>query len=201
MPYLENCLDMTSRRSRRTARDKRGGIIAPGANIDTWQGLMKINASTGEMTPIYKGRAPSNGAVLATAGDLVFWGDLDHKFRAFDADSGKVLWETTLNGPVQNSTITYAVNGKQYVAVLTGVGPDQRRHHRPGRHQAESHLQRALRLRAAGRDDEHEVVHGESGPGPAVVMRRRRALVRSCWRRMVLVPLPVRAQARCVRAN
>jgi len=52
----------------------------------------------------------------------VFWGDLDHMFRAFDAASGKMLWETKLNGPVQNSTITYAVNGKQYVAVLTGVG-------------------------------------------------------------------------------
>ena len=103
-------------------RDKRGGIIAPGANPDTWQGLMKINASTGEMTPIFKEHAPSNGAVLATAGDLLFWGDLDHNFRAFDADSGKVLWEQKLNGPVQNSTITYGVNGKQYVAVLTGVG-------------------------------------------------------------------------------
>ena len=60
--------------------------------------------------------------MLATAGDLVFWGDLDHMFRAFDADSGKMLWETKLNGPMQNSTITYAVNGKQYVAVLTGSG-------------------------------------------------------------------------------
>jgi len=60
--------------------------------------------------------------VLTTAGDLVFWGDLDQKFRAFDADSGKILWETTLNGPVQNSTMTYAVNGKQYVAVFTGMG-------------------------------------------------------------------------------
>jgi alcohol dehydrogenase (cytochrome c) len=74
------------------------------------------------MTPLFKERAPSNGAVLATAGDLIFWGDLDHKFRAFDAENGKVLWEQALNGPVQNSTITYAVGGKQYVAVLTGVG-------------------------------------------------------------------------------
>jgi len=97
-------------------------LRAPGADLNTWQGLMKINASTGEMTAIYKGRAPTNGAVLTTAGDLVFWGDLDHKFRAFDADSGKILWETTLNGPVQNSTMTYAVNGKQYIAVLTGMG-------------------------------------------------------------------------------
>ena len=60
--------------------------------------------------------------MLATAGDLVFWGDLDQKFRAFDADSGKILWETTLGGPINNSTITYAVNGRQYIAVLTGEG-------------------------------------------------------------------------------
>ena len=139
---------MTSVGSERTARDKRGGISRRAPTSNTWQGLMKINASTGEMTPIYKGHAPSNGAVLATAGDLVFWGDLDHKFRAFDADSGKVLWEQKLNGPVQNSTITYAVNGKQYVAVLTGVGLITGGHHRPGRHQAESHLQRALCVRA-----------------------------------------------------
>jgi hypothetical protein len=32
------------------------------------------------------------------------------------------LWETTRGGPIQNSTITYAVDGKQYVAVLTGEG-------------------------------------------------------------------------------
>ena len=43
-------------------------------------------------------------------------------FRAFDADSGKILWEQTLGGPVQNSTITYGANGKQYVAVFTGIG-------------------------------------------------------------------------------
>jgi alcohol dehydrogenase (cytochrome c) len=60
--------------------------------------------------------------MLATAGDLVFWGDLDQKFRAFDVRSGKMVWETTLGGTIQNSTITYAVNGRQYVAVLTGEG-------------------------------------------------------------------------------
>jgi hypothetical protein len=39
-----------------------------------------------------------------------------------DADSGKVLWEVPLPGTIQNSTITYAVNGRQYVAVMTGPG-------------------------------------------------------------------------------
>ena len=78
--------------------------------------------TTGEITRLFEGCAPGNGATLATAGDLVFWGDLNQRFRAFDADSGKILWETKLGGPIQNSTITYRVNGKQYVAVLTGLG-------------------------------------------------------------------------------
>ena len=60
--------------------------------------------------------------MLTTAGNLVFFGDLDQKLRAFDAESGKMLWEQTLGGPIQNSTITYSVNGKQYIAVLSGSG-------------------------------------------------------------------------------
>ena len=54
--------------------------------------------------------------------EMYFWGDLGQKFRAFDAHTGKILWEQALGGMIQNSTITYAVNGKQYVAVLTGEG-------------------------------------------------------------------------------
>ena len=122
VPYVENCLDMTSAGPEGKPREQRGGIPASGSDPETWAGLMKINMETGEMTPMYRGRAPGNGAVLATAGNVVFWGDLDQKLRAFDAASGKVLWEQTLEGPVQNSTVTYAVNGKQYVAVLTGSG-------------------------------------------------------------------------------
>jgi alcohol dehydrogenase (cytochrome c) len=122
VPYVENCLDMTSAGPNRMPPEKRSGIPREGSDPNTWAGLMKIDVSTGVMTPIYRGRAPGNGAVLTTAGGLVFWGDLDQKLRAFDAESGKVLWEQTLTGPVQNSTITYAVNGRQYMAVFTGSG-------------------------------------------------------------------------------
>ncbi len=122
VPYVENCLDMTTAGPGNEPRERRVGIPRPGSDPNTWAGLMKINMATGEMKPIHAGRAPSNGAVLSTAGNVVFWGDLDQKFRAFDVESGKVLWEQTLGGPVQNSTITYSVNGKQYIAVLTGSG-------------------------------------------------------------------------------
>jgi PQQ-dependent dehydrogenase (methanol/ethanol family) len=122
VPYVENCLDMTSAGPGGTPRERRGGIPREGVDLDKWAGLAKVNMSTGEIAYFQQQRAPGNGAALATAGDVVFWGDLEHKFRALDAESGKVLWEQVLNGPVQNSTITYAVNGKQYVAVLTGEG-------------------------------------------------------------------------------
>jgi alcohol dehydrogenase (cytochrome c) len=113
---------MTSASEDGKVRERRVGIPRPGSNPDTWAGLAKINLSTGERQDLITQRAPGNGAVLATAGDLIFWGDLNHVFRSFDAASGKVLWETKLRGPITNSTITYAVNGKQYVAVLTGQG-------------------------------------------------------------------------------
>jgi len=120
VPYVDNCLDMT--RADGNQPERRTGVRRPGSDPEKFGGIAKINMATGEIQRIYEGRAPGNGATLATAGDLIFWGDLDQKFRAFDADTGKILWETTLGGPIQNSTITYRVNGKQYVAVLTGLG-------------------------------------------------------------------------------
>src|SRR5216117_1378447 len=64
----------------------------------------------------------SAGSALVTAGDLVFWGDQNRRLRAFDADDGKILWEAVVGGMIMNSTISYAVNGKQYVMVFTGEG-------------------------------------------------------------------------------
>jgi alcohol dehydrogenase (cytochrome c) len=126
VPYTDNCLDMTAAAPATDGKpaiaERRDGTPRPGSKPEEYAGLAKINVATGEIQHIYKGRAPGNGAVLATAGDLVFWGDLDQKFRAFHAQSGEMVWETALGGTIQNSTITYAVNGKQYVAVLTGEG-------------------------------------------------------------------------------
>jgi alcohol dehydrogenase (cytochrome c) len=126
VPWVDNCLDMTSSIPAQDGKPavpaKRGGIPREGSKPEEFGGLAKINMETGEIQHIYKGRAPGNGAVLATAGDLVFWGDIDGKFRAFDPATGKILWETTLGGSIDNSTISYAVNGKQYIAVMSGEG-------------------------------------------------------------------------------
>jgi len=51
---------------------------------------------------------------------LIFHGDINRRFRAYDAATGKQLWESILGGPISVSTVTYAINGKQYVMVITG---------------------------------------------------------------------------------
>ena len=57
---------------------------------------------------------------LATGGGLLFGGDVNGRFRAFDDKTGKILWEQNLGAPVSGFPVTFAVDGKQYVAVTTG---------------------------------------------------------------------------------
>jgi alcohol dehydrogenase (cytochrome c) len=120
VPWVDTCLDM--RTLDPGVRPKRDGKPRDGSNPNEFSGVSKINLATGKIEHIFKGPAPINGAMLATAGGLVFFGDLDRKLRALDAVTGKVLWEQVVGGPIANSTITYAVNGQQYIAVLTGDG-------------------------------------------------------------------------------
>ena len=59
-------------------------------------------------------------AVVATGGGLVFGGDTNGRFRALDDETGEVLWEVNIGSPVTGPPITYAVDGRQFVAVSTG---------------------------------------------------------------------------------
>jgi alcohol dehydrogenase (cytochrome c) len=70
----------------------------------------------------YTQRAPFLTAVVSTAGGVVFAGDVDRRFRAFDARTGAILWETRLPTAVQGFPVTFSIDGKQYVAVTTGNG-------------------------------------------------------------------------------
>ena len=63
-----------------------------------------------------------NGGVLATGGGLVFQGEDNGRFTAYDARSGKPLWRFDAQAPVLAPPISYSVNGRQYITVLTGIG-------------------------------------------------------------------------------
>jgi lanthanide-dependent methanol dehydrogenase len=70
-----------------------------------------------------KHKFPVYSGVLATAGDVVFWGALDGYFYATDARSGKELWKLKLPSGVVGNPMTYlGPDGKQYVAIYSGVG-------------------------------------------------------------------------------
>ena len=92
--------------------------IAPGT--DQVGTVQAISAETGETRWRYDQRAATM-SLVATGGGLVFGGDVNGRFRAFDHETGEILWEINLGSSVSGYPITYAVDGRQYVAVSTGT--------------------------------------------------------------------------------
>jgi outer membrane protein assembly factor BamB len=60
------------------------------------------------------------GGTLSTAGDVVFSGGRDGYFLALDARTGQLLWKANVGGQINSAAMSYAVNGKQYVAIAAG---------------------------------------------------------------------------------
>ena len=79
---------------------------------------------TNSMKPLWslQQRSPFLTGVMTTAGNVAFVGDFDRTFHAFDVKTGKQIWTTRLGTGVEGHIASYAVGGKQYVAVMTGVG-------------------------------------------------------------------------------
>ncbi|HEX5227607.1 MAG TPA: PQQ-dependent dehydrogenase, methanol/ethanol family [Bryobacteraceae bacterium] len=86
-------------------------------NVDTGKKVWEHDFAT----------SPDWGSMLATAGGLVFSGGTnDRKMHAFDAETGKLLWEFPTNSGILAPPTSFTVDGKQYIAVLTGWGGDTR---------------------------------------------------------------------------
>jgi len=122
VPFQDQCLSMTANSKAKAGWGPRAGVIRPGSDPNKYMNIGKIDLATGELRVLYSQPQASAGSALVTAGDLVFWGDQNRRLRAFDADDGRILWEAVVGGMVMTSTISYAVNGKQYVMVFTGEG-------------------------------------------------------------------------------
>jgi alcohol dehydrogenase (cytochrome c) len=84
--------------------------------------FLAMDVRTGRTLWSQRYSSPMNTAALTTAGGLVFAGDWDRHTYAYDAATGKVLWQTRLPTSAQGFPITYAVRGKQYVALPAGIG-------------------------------------------------------------------------------
>jgi alcohol dehydrogenase (cytochrome c) len=84
--------------------------------------FMAINADTGDVAWQVKTRTPMAGGVLATAGGLVFTGDPEGRFAAYDAADGQILWSYQTGSGIRGGPISFRLDGKQYIAVLSGMG-------------------------------------------------------------------------------
>jgi alcohol dehydrogenase (cytochrome c) len=81
--------------------------------------VFAVSAETGETMWKHEQRTGMM-SLAATGGGLVFGGDVNGRFKAFDDRTGRVLWEVNLGAPVSGFPVVFGVDGKQYVAVTTG---------------------------------------------------------------------------------
>jgi alcohol dehydrogenase (cytochrome c) len=81
-----------------------------------------ISVETGRTVWSWETRVSNYSPLLATGGGLLFNGSMDRYLRALDIDRGEVLWETRLPSQVVGGTITFSINGRQYIAVTSGGG-------------------------------------------------------------------------------
>jgi alcohol dehydrogenase (cytochrome c) len=100
--------------------------LNPGA--DHFGEVQAWNVDTGQRVWTHNyAKSPNWGAMLATAGGLVFSGGTnDRKIHAFDASNGKLLWEFPTTSGILAPPTSFMVDGKQYIAVHSGWGGDSR---------------------------------------------------------------------------
>jgi len=127
VPLAETCMDYAWVPGD-PAQTATGGLdirftLRPRPDSDGKMGRIEaVNLETKNVVWIDRQRAPIASAMLATAGGLVFGGAQDRQFTAYDAATGKPLWEVGLNATPSSYPITYGVDGQQYVAVVSGGG-------------------------------------------------------------------------------
>jgi alcohol dehydrogenase (cytochrome c) len=132
IPANENlCESMSGEKASYRAGERFTGAtytfsLAPGADhvgeVQAW------NVDTGKRVWTHQyATSPNWGPMLATGGGVVFSGGTnDRKFHAFDASTGKLLWEFPTSSGILGPPVSFMVNGKQYIAVQSGWGVDAR---------------------------------------------------------------------------
>jgi alcohol dehydrogenase (cytochrome c) len=121
-PVIELCATFTRR-----PREFREGMPYWGGgaitdSTDFWGEVKAFDPATGRAVWTWRAKHPMVASLLSTAGGLVFAAEPTGEMLALDARTGALLWRLQTGSGVHGSIITYAVRGKQYVAVTTGWG-------------------------------------------------------------------------------
>jgi len=84
--------------------------------------IQAINPQNGEIVWRHMMNNVTDSGVLSTASNLVFAGGREGHFYALDAETGEELWRSSLGGQIASGPMSYAIDGKQYVAISAGAG-------------------------------------------------------------------------------
>ena len=124
VPMQDHCTEMTAlplKPGEKTETSKFTLMLKPGSDGNIGR-LVAVNMNNRTTVWQHRERSPQSTGALPTAGGVVFDGDLDRYFSAYDAKTGALLWRTRLADTPNGPPITFSVDGRQYVAVTTGSG-------------------------------------------------------------------------------
>jgi alcohol dehydrogenase (cytochrome c) len=123
LPVIENCATFFNYGVE--AKRKNLPPVASGFRYlpgDAYGKVMALHADTFEVAWEVKTRTPMATGMLVTAGGLLFTGDAEGEFTAYDAATGKKLWSYQTGSGMRAAPITYMLDGTQYVVMPSGMG-------------------------------------------------------------------------------